>query len=48
MKLNSIGQQQFNGSFTNKAASTLANHSKLIAGLAGSSVIGQKIVMSGS
>lgn len=55
MKINSITQQQnrqsFNGSFKDSAANFLTKHPKapaFIAGLAGSSVIAQKVVMSGS
>lgn len=43
--------QNFRGSLTDTVANTFANNSKLVAGIAGlatSSVVGQKIVMSGS
>ena len=49
MKVNSIQQQNFRGSFTDKLATTIAknpNAISVIAGLAGCSVVAQKIVMS--
>ena len=49
MKVNSIQQQNFRGSFTDKIANTIVEHPKAIsaiAGLAGCSVVAQKIVMS--
>lgn len=52
MKLNSIQQQpvkqNFKGSITNKVVDGLVNHPGAVALLAGSSVVAQKIVMSGS
>lgn len=55
MKINSITQQQnrqnFTASFKDAAANFLTKHPKapaVVAGLAGSSVIAQKVVMSGS
>ena len=49
MKVNSIQQQNFRGSFTDKLASKIANNPNTVAtvaGLAGCSVIAQKLVMS--
>lgn len=49
MKIDSIKQQQnFKGSLANTAGSFIAKHPVAIAGLAGASVVAQKIVMSGS
>ncbi len=49
MKINSIQQQQnFQGSLLDKSSKFIAKHPVAIAGLAGSSVVAQKIVMSGS
>lgn len=48
MKLNSIQQQNFTGSLTNSLGKFVAKHPVAIAGLAGSSVVAQKLVMSGS
>lgn len=52
MKVNSNShraqQQNFNGRLANSAAKFIAKHPVAIAGLAGSSVIAQKVVMSGS
>ena len=49
MKVNSIQQQNFRGGFSDKLASKIAKNPKLvgaIAGLAGCSVVAQKLVMS--
>lgn len=49
MKVNSIQQQNFRGSFTDKLANKIADNPKAvatIAGLAGCSVVAQKLVMS--
>lgn len=48
MKINSVQQQNFKGRIINKAGDFIMNHPVAVAGLAGSSVIAQKIVMSGS
>ncbi len=54
MKINSIQQQtqnrnqNFKGSFVNSATNFIAKHPMAIAGLAGFSVVAQKVVMSGS
>lgn len=49
MRLNSIQQQQnFKGSLLDSSAKFIAKHPVAVAGLAGSSVVAQKLVMSGS
>ncbi len=48
MKINSVQQQNFKGSITNKVGKFIVDHPVEVAGLAGCSVIAQKIVMSGS
>ena len=48
MRINSVQQQNFKGSVTDKVGKLIMDHPVAVAGLAGSSVIAQKIVMSGS
>lgn len=48
MKVNSVNNQNFRGRLADNAINFIAKHPVAIASLAGSSVIGQKIVMSGA
>ena len=48
MKVNSISNQNFKGSFGEKTVGFITKHPTLLATLAGSSVIAQKVVMSAS
>ena len=48
MKINNIQNQKFNGNIYDSAAKFIAKRPAAIAALAGSSVIAQKVVMSGS
>ena len=48
MKVNSISNQNFKGSFGEKTIGFITKHPALLATLAGSSVIAQKVVMSAS